>query len=369
MPENFSGTKQNITVSATTTKENYFVYSVGVGGFYSPDDDPANNPAAFITSNNTLHLTYAVTGCAVANFSFTNNSFTIQPVSVGSCTVQFNATTPAGLSAESNLVTINVSQVPQGAQQTTVSSGGGGGGSMTQTTLVPLKENVESPKPLSILAPKLITIYENQTVDVPIEVRNNWTTSLKSIVLTAKTNATDVRMSFDNNFIEELPVNATRKVTMTVYGYRLGENFEVELGANVTSPVFHDTALVLFNSIEQSQEGKDVSLKVTFAQDLLSQHDECKELNELLQQADAQMRANHPDEANRLAETVINGCQYLISKTQQDTQRPGIIRTPFFELSDAALTIISYVLLGIAIIGAAAGLLYYHYKTKEEYNF
>jgi hypothetical protein len=366
---NFTSTKQNITISMMTTKENYFVYSPGAGGFYDPDDDPASDPSRFISSNYTLLLSYAMTLCNVANLTVQNNSLVLRPVAVGSCNVVFTATDPGTLSATSNLVIVNVAEVPAGEQTTVISSGGGGGGSATRDTFIPLKQDVEKPKPLSIIAPRLVTIYRNQTIAVPIELRNNWTTALKSIVLSAKTNATGVKMSFDSNYVEELPRNGTVRVMMTVYGYRLGENFEVEVSANVSEPVFDDTALILFNSIEQSKEGEDVSLKVTFAQDLLNQHQECQELNELLSQADAKLKQGQVREAGSLIDVVINGCKFLISKTQQQTQRPGTVRTPFFEMSDATLALISFIALGAVIIIAGAVLVYYHYRTKEEYNF
>jgi hypothetical protein len=366
---NFTNTKQNISISTTTTKENYFVYNLASGGFYDPDDDPASNPNSFISSNYTLHLTYATTACNVASLTFQNNSLTLKPLVIGSCNVIFTATDPGNLSAVSNLVSITVTDVPKGQTTVVSSSGGGGGGTATMQTFIPLKQEVEKPKPLNIIAPRLVTIYRNQTVAVPIELRNNWTTPLKSIVLSAKTNATGVQMAFDSNYLAELPLNGTRRVMMTVYGYRLGENFEVEVSANVSDPQFDDTALILFNSIEQSQAGQDVSIKVTFAQDLLNQHQECQELNELLTQANAKLKAGQIQEAGNLVDSVINGCKYLISKTQLQTQRPGTVRTPFFDISDATLTLISYFALGAAIIIAGAVLVYYHYKTKEEYNF
>ena len=262
-----------------------------------------------------------------------NQSLRITPIAVGKLPRHLHRHGPGRVNVTSNIVTINVTQVPQGAQSTIVSSGGGGGGVTTQTTYIPIQQEVEKPQPLNIIAPGLVTIYQNQTVTIPVRLSNNWTSPLQSIVLSAATNATGVQMSFDSNYIEELPVNGTHDVKLTVKGYRLGDNFEVTLSANVTTPSFHDTALVLFNSIQQSQEGPNVAVKVTFAEDLLSEHDECKELNEILQEANNQLKQGDFEQASDLVDTVINGCQYLISKTQMQAQSPGIVRTPFLELS------------------------------------
>ncbi len=365
---NFTDSKNNLNISGNSPVYlNYFVYNTGAGGFYDPDDD--FNSDGLIDGNETLNLTYSATSCAVASFAFSGNDLTVTPISVGSCTVEFTATDPYGLSATSNLVNVTVTQVPQGAQAVTISSGGGGGASSTSSTsVVPINHDVVKPQPLNIIAPRLVTIYQNDTIVVPIKLSSNWTAPLNGIMLSATANRTGISMSFDSNYVEQLLPNASTEVHLTVQGYRLGEDFEVTVHANVSDPGFQDDALILFNSIEQSQEGKDVQLKVTFAQDLLSQHAECQELNEVLSQAATHLKQGDVKGAGDLVDSVINGCRYLISKTQE-TQSPGIVRTPFIDISDATLTLLAYLALGAFIIIAAAALLYYHYKTKEEYNF
>ncbi len=369
LQENFTGAKENITISDQNTIADYFVYNVAGGGFYDPDDDPDSNPSLFITSGYALELSYDWTLCSVANLSQSNNSLTVKPVAVGSCIVQFTATDSGGLSATSNLVTITVTQVPQGSQAISVSSGGGGGGVTTRNTFVPLRQEVQTPKPLTIIAPKLVTIYQNRTITVPITLKNNWTEPFEGILLGAETLASDVVLRFDSDYLEALAVGESLDVMLTVEGYRLGENFEVAVTANVSDPNFQDTALILFNSIEQSQEGKDVAIKVTFAQDLLSQNRECQELNEYLQQADAQLKQGDVEAAGRIVDFVINGCKYLISRTQPETRRPGVFRTPFVEIDDETVRILAYLALGAAVIIAVVGLAFYYHRTKERFDF
>lgn len=370
LQSNFSGDdRDNITLDSQRTLTDYFVYASSRGGFYDPDDDPDSSPTNFITSNHTLNLSYAWSACSVANMSASANSLTLTPTAVGSCTIEFTAQDPGGLIATSNLVTITVTQVPEGSTTTVVSSGGGGGGVTTQNTYVPLQQEVEKPKPLTIIAPKLVTIYENKSISVPLTLKNNWTTALTGIILSAETNASGVKMGFDTNYVESLPVDGSRDVMLTVEGYRLGEDFEVTVAANVSDPSFQDSALILFNSIEQSQEGKDVAVKVTFAQDLLSQNSECQELNEYLAQADEKLKGGDVTGAGELVDFVINGCKYLLSRTQSEQQKPGIFRTPMLELSEPTLRIVSWLALAAVIIVALAALLYYHHRTREEYDF
>ena len=353
----------NISVSSVTTLPDFFL-RYGGEHFFDPDDDlDANNS---IDGNETLRLTFGATPCNFVTFEFLGNDLRITPVGVGTCQVRFNGTDSGGLSTTSNLVTIEVTDVPQG--QTVTTSSSGGGGSTTHSTLIPFEQDVEKPHPLTIIAPKLVTIFENRTVHVPIELSNNWTAPLRGISLGAKTNVSGVQMHFSTNYIEELPTNGTKMIDLLLSGYRLGENFEVKVIANVSDPSFQDSAIILFNSIEQANQGKDVQVKVTFARDLLSQHQECQELNELLQEADKQFKQGNFAAASQTVDVVINGCKFLISKTQQE-QHPGFLRTPWIELDKSTVTVISFIALGVIIVLALLGLLYYHYRTKEEYNF
>jgi len=372
---NFTDTKLTITLAGSgLTRENYFINQTlnngsPLGGFYDPDDDEnGNGRIDYYPGNETLLLTHATGNyCSVANISISESSLTVTPVSVGSCSVQFTGTDDGGYGVTSNIVTIVVTSVPEG-ESVAVSSGGGGGGTTTITTTVPVTQEVETPQPLNIIAPNLV-FYDNQTIVVPVRLESNWSEPLTGIVLSADSNVTGVEMSFETTFVSELLPNQTREVKLTVQGYRLGENFEVSVHANVTSPAFKDTALILFNTIEQSNEGDDVSLKVTFAQDLLSQNAQCQELNELLLKADEALGSGDIRQANELVDAAINGCKYLISKTQQDVQQPGVIRTPFFTISPELLRGLIYLGVAIAALLLSALAIYHHYSTKDDYDF
>lgn len=360
----------NISIDSTTTFTDYFLRTDAKNRFFDPDDD--FDSSGIIDKNETQNLTYTATSCSVATITFVGNSLKVAPVSVGNCIVTFNATDVGGLSVQSNLVIINVTSVPEGSSTavTSSSSGGGGGGSSSSSSssIIPFEKDVQKPKPLNIISPRLVTIYKNKSITIPIQLRNNWTKPLKKILLSSTANTSNISMEFDTNYIDELPVNSTTKVMLTVQNYRLGENFEVNVHANVSDPVFDDTALILFNSIEQTQEGRDAEVKVTFAQDLLSQNDECKELSEFIIEAQKQIAKGKMKEASETLDSVINGCRYLISKTAVNNQKPGIVRTPFFNLSQSVLKFLSYLALGFFLIISLAVILYYHH-TRDEYDF
>ncbi|MBR9692537.1 hypothetical protein GOV07_01255 [Candidatus Woesearchaeota archaeon] len=357
----------NLSVSNVATYQDYFLL-LNLGspkGFIDPDDDVDNS--GLIDGSEIQDLTYSSTSCSHATLVFSGEDLVITPLTVGECLVVFNATDTDSASAASNIVRISIDDVPQGAEVPT-SSSSSGGSSSTSSTFIPIETEVESPKPLTIITPQLVTVYKNRTVIVPIRLENNWTEPLLGISLGASTNASEVELRLDTNYVEELGMNGTEELHLTVTGYRLGANFEVTVTANVTEPSFKDSALIMFNSIESAEDGEDVEVKVTFAQDLLNQNQECQELNELLIEANARLQEGNIDQAHEMVDLVINGCKYLISKTQE-AQRPGVVRTPWLELQEDTIKYISFILLGVFLIIGIASLLFYHFKTKEEYDF
>jgi hypothetical protein len=358
---------ENETIDATARLNGFFSLYDGQK-FYDPDDDLDAN--GLIDQNESFDLTITSTACAHATLEQDGRDLRVTPLSVGTCLVTFTAEDSAGENVTSNVVTIIVTEVPQGAQASSVSSGGGGGGITTRNTLVPIQQEVETPFPLSIVTPGRVTIYENQTVEVPVVISNNWTEPLYGVLLSATSNISDLDMTFDTDYIEELGVGASTLTMLTVEGYRLGENFEVTVHANVSDPELHDSVLVTFNAIEASDADKNaVEVKVTFAQDLLSQNEECQELNEYLREAEEFMREGDLDSSRSLLDFVINGCKFMISRTSPDMQEPGIIRNPFVEIEDAMLRGIAYIILGVFVLFSLVGLLYHHYRTKDVYDF
>ena len=129
-------------------------------------------------------------------------------------------------------------------------------------------------------------------------------------------------MHFSKEKFERIPYGGSEKVILTVTNYRLGENFEIIVSADVADPEFTDTALIMINSLEAANMGEDLKTKVTFARDLLGQNPECVELNELLQEADELIADGNFEEAKQLVQGVIDGCKYLVSKSRSKEEKP-----------------------------------------------
>jgi hypothetical protein len=354
-----------LTVNGTITYSNYFTLSGGTK-FFDPDDDLDSSGALNGNESNSLVFSHSGT-CGVATLGVTNSSLTVAGIEVGSCTTQFNATDLQGATLASGDVEINITAVAEGSTETVTvtSSSGGGGGSSSSSNFIPIPRNVNVPKAFNIIAPKLVTIYDNNSVDIPIEVNNSWTSDLKGVALTARSNATGVEISFDIDYFDIIPVNETRDVILTLTNYRLGNNFEVIVTGNVTDPAAGDEAIILLNSIEQSNDGDNIQVKVTFANDLITEHPECIELNEVLDQAKNSLANGDVKNGVFLVDSVINGCKYLVSTQQQIEEKPSRIN-PILSIDDLSLRSIMIGLLSFIAIASIAFLIYYHYSRKPE---
>jgi hypothetical protein len=351
-----------LQVNGTVTYSQYFILNNGTK-FIDPDDDLNSN--SILDGSESSTLSFALNGsCPYATLSISGSDLTVTGTSVGSCSVSFVATDTIGLKAQSTNVTINITDIFDGSETTTTTTSSGGGGGSSSSSIIPITKKSDKPKALNIMAPRLVTIYSNKSVSIPITINNTWTTSLKLVRLTASSN-TSLNMSFDTDLFEEIKVNESREVTLTVTNYRLGGNYELKVAANVSDPAFDDAALILLNSIEQSSDGSDVNVKVTFANDLVNEHPECQELNEVLTQAKQKIAEGQLEEGQALVEGVINGCKYLVSTEQNVQEKPGRIN-PVINIDNLSVKTMMLGVLAFVVLCSLSFLLYYHYSHKPE---
>ncbi len=338
---------------SSATYADYFLKTEGNVHFIDPDDDLDSDDE--INNGESSNLSYTSTSCDVATLTMTGDDLKVTPDTVGTCLVNFTAQDSDGLTVSSELVLINVSDLPEnGTEEVPVpqTSSGGGGSGRSKTVMVPMMKDEVKPQAIELIVPQLVTIYENRTVLIPVTLKNNWNSSLYGIKLNATTNATDVKLSFTESEFEEIGVGESKGVTLIVDNYRLGENYEIKLTANVTDPLTSDSALVLLNTIEQAESSEDVQTKVTFAQDLMNENPECLELNELLMKAKAELEKGYAKEASRMVDGVINGCKYLVSISKKKEQRPETVVTKLLRKENRKYLYIFLAIAGMIIITA-----------------
>ncbi|MEM4259863.1 MAG: cadherin repeat domain-containing protein [Candidatus Woesearchaeota archaeon] len=312
---------ENITgVNQSTLIIGYFDCGNGIQRFIDDDDDLNSNGVICSDLGETNNLSYSMNGtCEYADISISGQDLIINPTNTGLCYVSFIATDNGGLTYDSNLVQINISKTAENVTQPLpiVTSGGG---SSRQIVSVPTPEEVDVPKVVELIIPDVVVIYKDRTIKIPVQIKNNWSEDIKEVRLAAHTNASNVSLQFDQDYFDIIRFKETKKVTLTVKNYRLGENFEIKIDANVTTPLFSDSASVLINSLEREDIGQQVQTKVTFARDLLESNPECLELNEILERAQGYIVKGAYENALVDVNSVIEGCKYLIS--QRDQKKP-----------------------------------------------
>ncbi len=315
----------NDSIDAVIRVSNYFGYYNEDQHFYDPDDDLNSDNFIKANDNETLNLNYSW-GSTCDNYVtlevYDDDGLELTPEEVGTCFVNFTATDPYGETVSSSLIEINISDVDDsGSTETEITTSGGG--TSTISLPLPIIEEIEKPKPLDIITPELVVMYKNETIQIPITLKNNWYTDLNQVYLRAETNVTNVSLSYSTRYFAEIPVNGSKKTTLTISNYRGEGSYEIRIIANVTEPDFSDVSTIFINSLETTAEKKQIEAKVTFARDLLSQNPECQELNELLKKAEDELYEGDYKEARRLIDSVVQGCKYMVNK-EREAQKPSL---------------------------------------------
>ena len=306
---NFTGTRSFSYIEIT----NYFTLSSLAEEeqrFYDPDFDINSN--SLLDDNEVSGLTYNYSdGCdTYVTITITNDTLTMSGKRQGTCNMTFTAFDSENLSVVSNSVTLNVTSeytIPE--PEDSPSSG------PSSSRAVPIDmDNEDDPVPLQIISPKSVVMYRNATMIIPIELVNNWTTQLRGISISIETNEIDVQYSLSEDYIEVIPVDESVFVNLTLYNYREPGSYELNVEAQVINPDFEDSATIIINSLEETYKGETLETKLAFARDLLESNDDCRELNELLSQAEESLNAGNQEKARAILDLTINGCKYMISE-------------------------------------------------------
>ena len=284
--------------------------------FIDPDDDL--NGDNEINNNETSKLTYDVIGgCSVATVTINNHSISISPLNIGVCNVTFRANDPdEDINVESNSVLINVTDIDDEKTIVYITT------TRTNTKKIEVEVKEEVPKAIEVIIPDIIISETEKEVEIPIILRNNWNKNINGIYLSGSANVSFLDVEFSQDSFEYIPVGEDVMLTALVNG-EFGEgDYEVIIGANVSSPRTSDYAVVLIKSGEDGLGDKDLRQNIIFAQDLLSSNPECLELNEILELAQKQIENGSTSEGLNTINGVIDGCQYLMTLSEKEKEEP-----------------------------------------------
>ena len=357
----------NLTVNGSFSFNNYMTYYNGQTKFIDYDDDPQNVGR---TIGNQTTIIFNATSCPFATFTFTYGDLNVHTTRAGECYVNFTATATLNnsLFATSNTVLINITGVTNDTIVTpiTITTTSSGGGSRIETVPVPLPEEVEKPRPLQIITPKLVTIYQNATVKVPIVLNNSWNDTLEGITLSAYTNATNVTVYIDHVYFPRIYTGQSEEATLTISNYKSEGHYEIQIVANVTNPEYRDIGTIYVNSADTRSQGDAIENKISFARDLLGSNPECQELTELLNQAKKALSENNFDTSAKLVDNVINGCKYLVSTAKQNIEKPS---TPLWGRLEWNKKYTDYLTIGLFVMMFLVALYYVVKKDKPDQDF
>jgi hypothetical protein len=342
---------QNRTINQTTILNDEMIH------FIDPDDDL--NSDNDLDTNETNTLTFTLPSSPYLSASFSDVDVTLTPLADGVATFNYNATDAEGLVLSSNDVTYTVLFTDEDSGSSSSSSGGGGGGG-GGGAVIPKRTPVPDPFTIEIITPRPITIYDNNTVTAPLEIRNTGDFLLSGITLTARSDA-DVQLSFSQTEIAQLQKGESANVSLFINGFRYEGTYEVYITATVRSPSVNDSAVLYINSLEKAGAGEAVNVRVTSARDLLAAHPACGELVQLVNQAEQAYKIGDSETANELLDAVSNGCTFLQSKSaEEEIQTPGFVRALLgYQYINAVLGVL---LLLLVISGV---LLVVHYGKQQ----
>ncbi|MBC8494722.1 cadherin repeat domain-containing protein [archaeon] len=347
-----NGPIPNITVEGSRNVDNKDLWTASMSyGFYDPDFDYDGSGMIELGESN-YSLTYSIPigakgtlceGYATVNvtapYSYildggTNLSIMyghgIKAVATlnGTCNVTFTAS-DGELTENSNVVFINATVIGSESPDLTevTQRSGSRTVTVTETVTLPFPEEIEKPIPIKIILPDMVTVYENDTIDIPLRVTNTWNYTVYGVKLGYEINKSlNYSIKFQRTDFYQIEPGEFQKTLMTVSNYRVGQIYEITITANVTEPAYFDSAKVYLNSIEQSSTGAKVKTLIKFARDLLHQHKECQELGEILSEAEESAADGLYIKALEQLNSIINGCKYLISQEQQNIERPNRLR-------------------------------------------
>ena len=352
--------KTSITiVNATINK------SVGIGLIYNDIDETLTEPANttnFDQFEVNSTLSFAETQF-VYNYTSVNSSITHEDNleaykcdSVSNCTFSELASTVNTAKntitfTSNNLSVFNIAESTKVEEVTVtvteeVTVPGVGGGKL----LIP---RVAS---LDLIVPSPISLNLNDSIILPLILRNTGQFKLTDINLTYEANTTGILAEINDIYFAGLETNETVSTNMNVYTnleergiYEMTiiATAKTEEGVGVTK--ITSTAKIIIEVIDLESENMTmVGARIVFATDLFKENPECLELQELLDQADTALKNHEYRKARALTESAINACRDLIASIEKYIEIPKPLTLNEIIARAAAILALIFI---IALIG------------------
>jgi len=276
-------TTEDISVSPKVERVviNYGIRSMDITGSYQAWIDLDN---FFDDKDGVDSLEYRyenIFGSGILEISISEDNIVgLYPTDGGTAMFKFIANDSESI-AYSNNITLDVELQAPPETPVYVTTSGGGGGSSQRRQIVPIPE-------VSFL--RLIHVgplqeLGNRLILAPITLKNSGEVVLNDIYLSAETDRDDITFRFERDHISLLDLNEEVKTELYIQaeGF-VNASYSVTVIADIKNPDLQDTSLISINPLE------NITQKMNIVQDLLQLHPICRELEEVVSQAQVALR-------------------------------------------------------------------------------
>jgi hypothetical protein len=335
--------------------------------FHEPDSDDT------ISYNVTDPNGSIITDINVSIDSFTHKAFILAGDQfVGSVDLVFSMYDGYNYTY-SNIVTVNITEIPPQVQPIIIPVGGGG--SVSNPVPYEVPKYVDTPVSFRLITPQMVTTYANNTMEVPINIFNsNYT--MNKLRLKAATPNKDVVLRLSRDRFETLKPNEKQYLTLYVDSYKTYGTYEIliEATAEAVSTAqdgtekiseFKEKAKIFVNSLLKGEDNEtQVNTKLAFAEDLLSTNPECLELNEFLKKASDLIKENEAGAAGKMLDQVVESCKYLLAPREVKPEIEEPIKV--YGMPTESMFILVTVSLITLIVAIALIIGWSHLKSKKK---
>ena len=167
---------------------------------------------------------------------------------------------------------------------------------------------------LDILTTAPISIYGEDTITVPIIIKNNGKYNLNNINLQAVPSTSDLTAVFANSIIPSLLVGEEFKTNLIITSHSTPGSYDIKIIADITSPRFTDTTRLVVDILERGLLNQTITVtKINFAKDLFEENPECIGLSSLLSKATRELENKNYERAREFTEAAVRKCRDLVS--------------------------------------------------------
>ncbi len=302
-----------------------------------------------------VNLTYNYTAILATITSESDLEF-YRCESRSSCT--WNQITTSSLSIDSNLFTVNVTnfsvfmiseQVTPTGGGTITSGGGSSSGGSGGTKIATLE----------LIKPESLQFFENDTIRIPIVLKNTGSFTLKDIFLDASIDNDFFDLRFERSSIPQLAIGATYQTYLDITNNGAEpDQYEVVITSTVFSPNFKDTTKLFLNLKDKEFSKKESLLdQIEFLNELFRGNPECLEFSEIIPEVRSLIDNKNYEKANKLIENTVDGCRELISLDEAQLNFP-------FKSVKAKANFGLFVIESVAFLSITT-ILYYFYRKRK----